>query len=166
MISIVTIFDGQNGAILHERTADVDDVLRTSTEFGNFVRDLTKTMVRANGVGIAAPQVGRPWRVAILQRSAIPGLRHHLVIINPIITNPSARQIEMEEGCLSIPGVFGFVTRPEDVVLEYTDVDGARQHLRLDGLGARVAQHEVDHLDGILFTDRKPRISAGAHLLL
>jgi peptide deformylase len=134
--------------VLRERAKlvpDVDDVVR------QFVDDLFDTMHAAKGVGLAANQVGVPLRVAVVdvgEEKPDP-----LVLINPIVI-PRGDLVETaEEGCLSIPEIFGDVERPVDISLEALDRDGKPYRLEISGYKARAVQHEVDHLDGILFLD-------------
>jgi peptide deformylase len=119
----------------------VDDELR------RFVADLFETMYAARGVGLAANQVGVARRVAVVDAEG-----HKLVLVNPRIVEASGRDTG-EEGCLSIPDLYADVTRPERIVLEALDLDGAPYRVELSGLPARAVQHEIDHLDGILFLD-------------
>jgi peptide deformylase len=102
---------------------------------------------------LAANQVDLPLRLFVTTLAAKPGEGEEHVFINPVISHPKS-QGEAEEGCLSIPGVTGHVRRPERVRLQAYNLRGEQIDLELDGLFARVVQHEVDHLDGILFTDR------------
>jgi peptide deformylase len=130
--------------VLRERSPEitaVDDALRT------FIDDLFETMDANKGVGLAANQVGVARRVAVVDAD-----EHRIALVNPVITaaEGSARD---EEGCLSIPGIFGDVTRPERITVEALDRDGKPFRLEAGGLLARAIQHELDHLDGILFLD-------------
>jgi len=116
-------------------------------EVRQFVADLFETMYASRGIGLAANQVGVARRVAVVDAEG-----EKLVLINPTILEASGREIG-EEGCLSIPDLFADVTRPDRIVLEATDQDGTRYRRELAGLPARAVQHEIDHLDGILFLD-------------
>lgn len=130
--------------VLRESSAPVkvvDDAVR------RLVADLFETMQAAHGVGLAANQVGVARRVAVVDAEG-----ERLVLINPRIVEASGRETG-EEGCLSIPEVFADVTRPNRVVLEALDQEGAPYSKELTGLAARAVQHEIDHLDGILFLD-------------
>jgi peptide deformylase len=130
--------------VLRERSAEVsaiDEAVR------RLVDDLLETMHAAKGVGLAANQVGVARRVAVVETED-----EKLVLINPVILEAEGRDTA-EEGCLSIPKVYADVTRPEKIVLEATDREGNRYTKTLDGLAARAVQHEIDHLDGILFVD-------------
>ncbi len=121
--------------------AAVDDAIR------RFVADLFETMDAAKGVGLAANQVG------ITQRVAVVGVEDdRFAMINPVVVSAEGR-IRAEEGCLSMPDLYGEVTRPERIVLEALDEHGQAYHRELDGYVARAVQHEIDHLDGILFFD-------------
>ena len=109
-------------------------------------------MYAAPGIGLAAPQVGVGLRLAIVdlmpEEKPAP-----IVLINPEIVAASAELATREEGCLSLPGHYADVTRPARVSVRYSDPEGARRDLSAEGLLAACVQHEIDHLDGILFTD-------------
>lgn len=134
-----------------------DDVLRKKSkevsEINDKIRDLLKDMKETmyacgNGIGLAAPQVG------ILKRMIVIDVGEGLMeIINPVILEQEGEQVEVE-GCLSVPGVFGEVKRPARVVVEYTNLEGKRVKVEGTELLARCLCHEIDHLDGILFTDK------------
>lgn len=143
-----------------------DDVLRqkakpvkkNSDELQQLIDDMFDTMYNAEGVGLAAPQVGKLQRVFVADGDIYAeeeGEPRHgpLVMINPEITFESDEEVDMDEGCLSIPGVSGPVTRPEHIVVEYLDREFEEQRLELDGRMARIIQHENDHLNGVLFLD-------------
>jgi peptide deformylase len=110
------------------------------------------TMYAAPGIGLAAPQIGLDLRFAVidLQPDDKPA---PITLINPRIERTSEEETTREEGCLSIPGQYADVTRPERVVVSYEDIDGKRQEIEAEGLLATCLQHEIDHLDGILFVD-------------
>lgn len=126
--------------------------------FRRLVRLMVGTMRRAEGVGLAAPQVGVPLRLAVMEMRPTPTrptLPHKgpIVIVNPHIIKRSGTG-EDWEGCLSLPGVRGKALRARGVVVAYLDADGKKTVERARGLWARVFQHEIDHLDGILYVDR------------
>jgi len=106
----------------------------------------------ANGIGLAAPQIGKSIRLCIINLENV-GLEP-FALINPKIVKKSWKKNEMEEGCLSIPGVFGIVKRPAKIKVKAQNLNGEEKTFDADGLLARVIQHEVDHLDGILFTSK------------
>ena len=110
------------------------------------------TMYQAPGIGLAAPQVGVGLRFAIVD--LMPDDKPTpIVLINPEVIARSEELATREEGCLSLPGQYADVTRPARVMVRYTDADGAKRQIEADGLLAACIQHEIDHLDGILFVD-------------
>lgn len=147
---------------LNERSFEVALSRIKQREFQKFIDELIETMIIADGVGIAAPQTGHNIRVAILARPEEP----HEVIINPVIISRSLRSETMEEGCLSLPGVFGMVKRARALRFKAYDRRGKLFERNAKGLDARVVQHEVDHLDGTLFIKRATRITADTQELL
>ncbi len=122
-----------------------------------FVADMEETMAAEDGVGLAATQVGRDARLLILDPFAIDGDdgrgKPNLVIINPEVVWASERTVVGEEGCLSFPGVFIQVARPEKVRIRAQDASGEVFELEGEGLGARAILHEIDHLDGVVMID-------------
>jgi peptide deformylase len=115
--------------------------------------DMLETMYDAPGIGLAAPQVGVPRRAVVIDLGAEPQDRRPMFLVNPEVTWRSDELVAAEEGCLSLPEQFAEVTRPSAVEVAYSDREGARHTIRADGLLARCLQHEIDHLDGILFVD-------------
>ena len=111
-----------------------------------------ETMYAAPGIGLAAPQIGVPLRVAVVDL-APDGRREPLVLINPEIIAASSEEAIREEGCLSIPGLYADVTRPAQVTIRHQDAGGITRTIAAEGLLAACLQHEIDHLDGILFVD-------------
>lgn len=130
--------------VLRQRSAEVSAV---DAELRRFIDDLFETMDAAKGVGLAANQVGVAARVAVV---GVDDAR--LVLVNPEIVSAEGKD-RAEEGCLSIPDAYGEVTRSERIVLDALGRDGKPYRLDAAGLLARAIQHEVDHLDGILFID-------------
>lgn len=127
-----------------------------SAEFREFVSALEATMLASPScVGIAAPQIGSPVRVAIVDVSAKPKVSHHgrLILVNPEITHWESH-VMGREGCLSVPDYTGNVLRAEKIALDYFDAEGTKRQLSAEGFEARAIQHELDHLDGVLFIDR------------
>lgn len=124
------------------------------------VRDMVETMYSAPGIGLAAPQVGVNLRVIVvdINYGDDPLSRNPLKIINPEITWLSDEDISYEEGCLSIPKHYADVVRPKALKLKYTDEFGKEQTLEAQDLLAICLQHEIDHLDGILFIDHLSNI--------
>ncbi len=145
--------------VLRSRATTVRLTADTLRDLSRLISDMTETMIAARGVGIAAPQVGVGIRVAIIN-----GRNGPFAVLNPRVVRRSIRTSDDEEGCLSIPGVYGVVRRPRTVTVEYADVDGRNRKEKVSGLLARVFQHEIDHLNGILFIDRTKSITHGAVL--
>ncbi|MHB9134651.1 MAG: peptide deformylase [Armatimonadota bacterium] len=131
--------------VLRKRTAPVE---RITPELQEFLREMGDMMYAANGVGLAAPQVGIALRMIVVD--AGNGLQ---MLINPQIISREGSQTG-PEGCLSLPGLFGDVTRAQHVVVRAVNLRGKKITLSGDDLWARAMQHEIDHLDGILFTDK------------
>ena len=113
---------------------------------------LFATMYRAPGIGLAAPQVGVGLRVAVVDLQP-DEVRAPVALINPEVVAASEELATREEGCLSLPGQYADVTRPAEVRVRYLDETGARREITADGLLAACLQHEIDHLDGVLFID-------------
>lgn len=149
MLEIITLPDPR----LRERSAEVKPEEITKPEFQAWLDELFEAMRRADGVGIAAPQVGRQVRVFI----ALDGETPH-VVINPVVTKRSWRTTEDEEGCLSVPGKYGLVRRHWAFHLKALDRRGQPVKIEAKGYFARVLQHELDHLDGILYVDRAKKV--------
>jgi len=131
-----------------KRVAKVDDQIR------KLVRQMLQTMYSRDGIGLAAPQVGINKQVLVVDCDPQNPENQPLVLINPQIVGYSKEMCVVEEGCLSIPGVYLDVTRPKVVEVSYKDENGRPCKLKADDLLSRVIQHEMDHLNGIMFVDR------------
>lgn len=123
------------------------------------ITELKETMRKENGVGIAAPQIGVHDRVIIVDHDGIP-----TAYLNPSITERSFRMVDSEEGCLSVPGCWGIVKRHRSVSVQAYNESGEAITLKAQGLVAIIFQHEIDHLDGILFIDRAEKIRKASAL--
>jgi peptide deformylase len=132
--------------VLRQRSAEVG---KPDADIRAFVADLFETMRAYKGVGLAANQVGVARRVAVVETDA----DNSHVLIDPVVVEQTGEDKD-EEGCLSVPDIYGDVKRPARVVVEATDLDGTRRRITGEGLLGRAMQHEIDHLDGILFLDR------------
>jgi peptide deformylase len=132
----------------------VDDRLR------RLIDDMTETMYAADGVGLAATQVGVESRVIVIDTSAVEEKGALVRAINPVIVASSGRSAR-EEGCLSVPEVREEVSRPSEVTVRFLDQDGRPVEMACDGLLARVFQHEIDHLEGKLFIDHLSALKRG-----
>jgi peptide deformylase len=130
---------------------DVDENLRT------LAADMVETMQSANGIGLAANQVGELCRLITLNFNIDDGGEGATALINPRIVEREGEQLSME-GCLSIPEVWEEVERNDRVVVTYLDLEGEEQSRELFGLHSAVVQHEIDHLEGILFVDHLPAV--------
>lgn len=128
-----------------------DEVGEIDEEIEELVENMFETMYSANGVGLAAPQVGISKRMIVVDTGDLP-----IALINPVILERSGEDTSVE-GCLSVPGVQGEVTRAERVCVKGMTLDGKEYEFCAEGLLARAFQHEIDHLDGILFIDKAER---------
>tara|TARA_B100001996_G_scaffold154285_1_gene117426 strand:+ start:55 stop:573 length:519 start_codon:yes stop_codon:yes gene_type:complete len=115
--------------------------------------DMLETMYSANGIGLAAIQIGIPKRIIVMDLSRNEEKKEPRYFVNPIIKNKNSDKATYEEGCLSVPNQFAEIDRPSTCVVEYLDYDGKKQILNTEGLLATCIQHEMDHLEGILFID-------------
>ncbi|MGL1922355.1 MAG: peptide deformylase [Hyphomicrobiales bacterium] len=128
-----------------------------------FMDDMLDTMYDAPGVGLAAPQVGDLRRIVVLDavRDAPEDERTPICFANPVITWSSDETSEYEEGCLSIPNIYENVTRPSECKVSFLDYAGEAQELHCTGFLATIIQHEIDHLNGVLFIDHISRLKRG-----
>jgi peptide deformylase len=138
------------GDVLHEPARDVEIITDAVTAL---IDDMIATMYAAPGIGLAAPQVGVPLRIFVIDLSVGRDPSGLLVMLNPVFVEQDGMQLE-EEGCLSMPGFTATVARPSRVVVRGLDREGREQVREGVGLLARAFQHEMDHLDGKLFVDR------------
>jgi peptide deformylase len=137
-----------------------DTVLRQKAEeiqvFDDKLNNLSMQMIdimhNSDGIGLAAPQVGLSIRLLVTDISPLDKAFSEMVFVNPVILE-SKGESTLEEGCLSIPGIREEIDRPEEILLKYQTIDGVEKIERFDGWMARVLQHEIDHLEGILFVD-------------
>ena len=124
-------------------------VPEVSREIRGLAQDLIDTVLENSGAGLAAPQIGAHWRVCVVLNDE----GQPIALINPEIVRTNGR-IEGWEGCLSFPGLWGRVERAETVTVKFLDLNGHQQRMKVSQIMARAVQHEIDHLDGILFVDR------------
>ena len=141
--------------VLRQRAAPVDEVDDTVRKL---LDDMLETMYEAPGIGLAAPQVGLSMRVIVMDCSEDEEAPQPIRMVNPEITWRSDEAATHEEGCLSIPDHKGDVTRPAEIKVRYLDENGKECELATGGLLATCIQHEVDHLDGVLFIDYLSRL--------
>lgn len=146
----------------HERlrTPAAPIPLPVDEDVAKLARDMFLAMVHYRGIGLAAPQVGHSLRLMVIATPGAP-----TAYLNPQIVKRSLTKTDMEEGCLSLPGLFGIVRRPARIYVRHHDLVGTAHETWLEGLIARVYQHEVDHLNGVLFIDKTKRLTQGQELL-
>jgi peptide deformylase len=137
--------------VLRQVAAPVREI---TAEIKRIIADMTETMWHQVGIGLAAPQVGLPHRILVMD----DGQGGAQALINPEIETRSGT-VREEEGCLSLPGIFGVVERSKTITVRAMDSDGKAVSLEATGLKARIVQHELDHLDGVLFIDRLPPVT-------
>jgi peptide deformylase len=121
----------------------------TNKEYRDLISNMKTTMLAKDGVGLAAPQIGRNIRLIVVNTKDGP-----IAVINPKIVKKSLLKEWGEEGCLSVPNTFGQVKRHKKIVCVFNDENGQKVRIEAQGLMARVFQHEIDHLDGVLFIDQ------------
>ncbi len=144
--------------VLREKAAPVEAV---TDDVRRLIRDMIDTMYDAEGIGLAAPQVGISERILVVDVADEDEDRHMHALVNPVIVEFGRKTEKASEGCLSIPGIEEMVTRPARVTVEALDPDGEPVRIEAEGLLARALQHEVDHLDGMLFIDRLSSLKRG-----
>lgn len=139
--------------VLRQRAEDIP----VGTDIKQLVADMFETMEAANGIGLAAPQIGKSIRLFVVDGTSLedePGMEDfRKAFVNPVILNQEGTPWEFEEGCLSIPNIREKITRKENVLIRYFDEDWNSHEEELDGMRARIVQHEYDHIEGKLFVD-------------
>lgn len=169
-MKILTINNKKDEKFLRTKTADFNLKKADKTRLNKIIKEMRETMTKAKGIGLSANQIGLNLRLFVAQISdeplkrdennkiimPPPELMKFYAIFNPKIKTPLLRnkKTEMEEGCLSVPGVYGIVKRYEKIALIGQDIDGKKIKIKANGLLARIFQHETDHLNGVLFIDK------------
>ena len=148
-MSVKTILTEPN-KILRQISKSVKGV---GIEEKKLMDDMLDTMYAANGIGLAAIQIGIPKRIIVMDISREQNKKEPMYFVNPVIKNKNLDKATYEEGCLSVPDQFAEIERPNTCEVEYLDYEGEKQLLKADGLLATCIQHEMDHLEGILFID-------------
>ena len=128
-------------------------VKKVGKEEQKLMDDMLETMYEANGIGLAAIQVGIPKRIIVMDISKDGNKNEPLYFVNPVVKNKDILKSTYEEGCLSVPNQFAEINRPKNCEVEYLDYNGEKKLLKAEGLLATCIQHEMDHLEGILFID-------------
>ena len=137
--------------VLREQSTSIENI---DGELVEFLESMNRTMIAAKGLGLAANQVGRAIRAFSIDMSHFDVLEAPMTIINPEIVDLNGQVITGEEGCLSFPGLFQLIERHDRVAIKSLDIDGKEFHFEANGMVARVIQHEIDHLNGVLFIDK------------
>ena len=133
-------------------------VERVGKDEQNLMDDMLETMYEAKGIGLAAIQIGVPKRIIVMDLSKEEGKKEPRYFVNPVIKNKNLNLSKYLEGCLSLPDQFAEVDRPSTCEVEYLDYNGNKKLLKADGLLATCIQHEMDHLEGILFIDHLSKL--------
>ena len=128
-------------------------VEKVGDEERKLMKDMLETMYQANGIGLAAIQIGVPKRIIVMDISKENEKKNPIFLVNPVIISRSSDTSVYEEGCLSLPGHFAEIERPAECKVEYIDYDGKKKEIKAKGLLSTCIQHEVDHLNGVLFID-------------
>ena len=128
-------------------------VEKVGEEEKKLMDDMLDTMYAAPGIGLAAIQIGIPKRIIVMDVSRDENKKEPMFFVNPVIKNKNSEKAKYEEGCLSVPNQFAEIERPNMCEVEYLDYNGDKKKLKADGLLATCIQHEIDHLEGILFID-------------
>jgi peptide deformylase len=138
--------------ILRQKATDIKDIDKSTVDF---INNMIETMYNADGIGLAANQVGDSRSIIIVDNTNDEESKAKpIVMINPKILSFSQEESDYKEGCLSIPKYYEIVSRPSEIEIEYLDINGKLNKISTGDLFARVIQHEVDHLNGILFFDK------------
>jgi peptide deformylase len=148
-MSIKTILIEPN-KILRQVSSLVDSIGKNEKKL---MDDMLDTMYAANGIGLAAIQIGIPKRIIVLDIDKDENKKNPMYFVNPIIRNKNLKKNTYEEGCLSVPNQYAEINRSSKCDVEYLDYNGKKQLLKVEGLLATCIQHEMDHLEGILFID-------------
>jgi len=148
-MTIKTILTEPN-TLLRQVSQPVEQVGEPEKELMN---DMLETMYAANGIGLAAIQIGVPKRIIVMDLSKEENKKLPMYFVNPVIIKKNNEKTTYEEGCLSVPNQFAEIDRPSKCEVEYLDYNGHKQNLQAEGLLATCIQHEIDHLEGILFID-------------
>ena len=136
--------------ILRKKSLNVEKV---DKDLQNLMDDMLETMYAAPGIGLAAIQIGIPKRVIVLDLASKDEPKNPMCFVNPEIIEKSNKNLTYEEGCLSVPGQFAEIDRPDKCHLKYLDYYGQPKEIKAEGMLATCIQHEIDHLEGILFID-------------
>lgn len=153
--------------ILRKKAREITKDYLTSEAFTRLLEDMKDSMHHYGGIGIAAPQIGVDLSVAMIELTGVNRYGEELnlpltVFLNPVVTIMTSEEQGFWEGCLSVPGLRGYVERPKKIMVNYTDLKGEEREIVAEGFLATVLQHELDHLNGVLYIDhiRDPKLIA------
>ena len=153
-MAIVKINNKKDEKFLRQKTVVFDFEKFTKKEINELIQKMRKEMREANGIGLSANQIGYSFKIFVAQVPDENGSQKFYAVFNPEIKKASREVLDLDEGCLSVPGIYGLVKRPEKIVLRGFDKNGKKIKIKAWGLLARVFQHETDHLNGMLFIDK------------
>lgn len=157
-MKILTINDKKEEKFLRQKTADFDFSKFSKKEINELIKKMKEAMLKADGIGLSANQIGLNLKFFIAKILQIEGDKiigeNFYEIFNPEIIKYSKETSKIEEGCLSVPEIYGEVERPEKIILTCFDKNNQKIKIKAEGLIARIFQHETDHLNGILFIDK------------
>lgn len=157
---ILTVVNKEEEKFLRKRPADFDFSKYTEKELRELITAMRAIMRRANGIGLSANQVGLDMQLFVAQIPQKNKGPKRYAVFNPKIISASKETHAMEEGCLSVPKIYGIVSRPQEVILTGFDMHQKPLKIKANGLLAKVFQHEVDHLNGIVFIDKAKNLHA------
>jgi peptide deformylase len=136
-------------------------VEKVGEEEKKLMDDMLETMYAANGIGLAAVQIGVPKRIIVMDISKDENKKEPRYFVNPVIINKDSKNLTYEEGCLSVPNQFAEISRPDTCNVKFLDYDGEEKIIEAKGLLATCIQHEMDHLEGVLFIDYLSKLKKG-----
>ena len=153
-MQILTINNKKEEKILRQKTKEFDLKKYPKAKLRELIKEMRQIMKNANGVGLSANQIGIDRQFFVAQVPDENGRQKFYAVFNPKILNLSEEQMELEEGCLSVPGVWGIVSRSNRITIEGLDLNGKKIKIKAWGFLAQVFQHEIGHLNGALFIDK------------
>jgi peptide deformylase len=162
-MEIFTINNRKEEKILRRKTPDFDFSKFKNSEISETIKKMRAAIKKERGIGLSANQIGLDWRLFIAEIPSDKGKIKFYAIFNPNLIKVSKERTTLEEGCLSVPGVWGYMERPEQIVMTGFDKNGKKIKIKAWGLPARVFQHEIDHLNGVLFIDRTKKLFTEVH---
>jgi len=157
-MKVLTINNKTDEKFLRRKTHNFDFSKADKIEIREMIKNMRVAIKENKGVGLSANQIGSEWRLFIAEVPSDEGKPKFYAVFNPEIIKASKEKTILEEGCLSVPGAWGLVERPEQIIITGLDKNGKKIKIKAWGLQARIFQHETDHLNGILFIDRTKKV--------